>query len=152
MQTAKAHGLFVLLLGHVTKEGQIAGPRDLEHNVDVVIYLRHAFRLRLLFVPKNRFGAALLDPLMLMMDERGRLRESPHSPASITIVMGYTGAGAELAEAQSSVGLPRYGTRPQLNAPFLPLKKVKTVAQGTQRPAGHRADGSVVRDRLLPAR
>lgn len=80
-ENAKAQGLLTVLVGHVTKKGQIAGPKDLEHNVDCIVYIRRAFRLRPLFVPKNRFGPAVLDPLVLMMDERGRLRESPHVAA-----------------------------------------------------------------------
>lgn len=56
---AKSSGVSVFLVGHVTKEGQIAGPRVLEHIVDTVLYLEgdpfQAFRL--LRSVKNRFGA-----------------------------------------------------------------------------------------------
>ena len=55
---AKARGIAVLLVGHVTKDGSIAGPRVLEHLVDVVIQFegdRHS-RLRLVRAVKNRFG------------------------------------------------------------------------------------------------
>jgi DNA repair protein RadA/Sms len=64
VETAKGQGIVTILIGHVTKKGEIAGPRELEHNVDCVLYIRNAFRLRLLFVPKNRFGPARLDPLV----------------------------------------------------------------------------------------
>lgn len=126
-ENAKAQGLVTILIGHVTKKGQIAGPKDLEHNVDCVMYIRRAFRLRPFFVPKNRFGPALLDPMVLMMDEKGRLKESPHRAAKSTAVLGYAGIGEDLAEGQASVTLPRYGSRPELNAPFLPGKKVKQL-------------------------
>jgi DNA repair protein RadA/Sms len=126
-ESAKAQGLVTLLVGHVTKKGQIAGPRDLEHNVDCVLYIRRAFRLRPFFVPKNRFGPAVLDPIVLMMDDRGRLVESPHRAAKTSAVLGYAGIGDELAEGQASVSLPRYGSRPELNAPFLPGKKVRQL-------------------------
>ena len=56
---AKAHGIPVLLIGHVTKDGSIAGPRVLEHLVDVVCQFegdRHS-RLRLLRAVKNRYGS-----------------------------------------------------------------------------------------------
>ncbi|MEM7409934.1 MAG: DNA repair protein RadA [Myxococcota bacterium] len=57
--TAKAHGTALVLVGHVTKEGAIAGPRVLEHLVDVVLQFEgdrfHAFRL--LRAQKNRFGS-----------------------------------------------------------------------------------------------
>lgn len=126
-ENAKAQGIITLLIGHVTKKGQIAGPKDLEHNVDCILYLRRAFRLRPFFVPKNRFGPALLDPLVLVMDDHGRLKASPHRAARSTAVLGYAGIGEELAEGQASVSLPRYGSRPELNAPFLPNKKVKQL-------------------------
>ncbi len=126
-ENAKAQGLVSILIGHVTKKGQIAGPKDLEHNVDCVFYIRRAFRLRPFFVPKNRFGPAVLDPLVLMMDDKGRLQESPHAAVTSTSVRGYAGIGDELAEGQASVSLPRYGSRPELTAPFLPAKKVKQL-------------------------
>lgn len=126
-ENAKAQGLVLILIGHVTKKGQIAGPKDLEHNVDCVMYIRRAFRLRPFFVPKNRFGPAMLDPLVLMMDDRGRLKKSPHMAAKSSAVLGYAGIGEELAEGQASVTLPRYGSRPELNAPFLPAKKIKQL-------------------------
>ncbi len=126
-ENAKAQGLISILIGHVTKKGQITGPKDLEHNVDCVMYIRRAFRLRPFFVPKNRFGPAVLDPLVLMMDDKGRLKESPHMAAKSTAVLGYAGIGEDLAEGQASVTLPRYGSRPEINAPFLPGKKVKQL-------------------------
>ncbi len=58
IQTAKRRGISVLLVGHVTKDGSIAGPRALEHLVDVVIHFegdRHS-RLRLVRAVKNRYG------------------------------------------------------------------------------------------------
>ncbi len=58
MQHAKAHQAPLLLAGHVTKEGEIAGPRLLEHMVDVVLSLEgeRVTSLRLLRSVKNRFG------------------------------------------------------------------------------------------------
>jgi DNA repair protein RadA/Sms len=122
-ENAKAQGLLTILIGHVTKKGQIAGPKDLEHNVDCVLYIRRAFRLCPFFIPKNRFGPAVLDPIVLVMDEKGCLTESPHRAATSTAVFGYAGIGDELAEGRASVSLPRYGSRPELNAPFLPNKR-----------------------------
>jgi DNA repair protein RadA/Sms len=59
MQTAKTDGITALVSGHVTKEGNIAGPKVLEHIVDVVLYLEgEAFgAYRLLRSAKNRFGS-----------------------------------------------------------------------------------------------
>lgn len=57
---AKRLGICVLLIGHVTKQGQIAGPRILEHMVDTVLYFESdpASRYRFIRAVKNRFGAA----------------------------------------------------------------------------------------------
>ena len=57
---AKSSGTAVLLVGHVTKEGQIAGPRVLEHMVDTVLYFESdsGSRYRVIRSVKNRFGAA----------------------------------------------------------------------------------------------
>ncbi len=58
IQVAKSRGISTLLVGHVTKDGSIAGPRVLEHLVDVVVQFegeRHS-RLRLVRAVKNRYG------------------------------------------------------------------------------------------------
>lgn len=59
MRLAKTTGISIFLVGHVTKEGMLAGPRVLEHMVDTVLYLegdRHQF-FRILRGVKNRFGS-----------------------------------------------------------------------------------------------
>ncbi len=58
MNYAKAYGLTCFIIGHVTKEGQIAGPKILEHMVDTVIYFEgdQLGQYRMLRVMKNRFG------------------------------------------------------------------------------------------------
>lgn len=60
IQLAKSSGIAVVLVGHVTKEGVIAGPRMLEHMVDAVVYFEDeaGSRFRVLRSVKNRFGAA----------------------------------------------------------------------------------------------
>ena len=72
---AKQTGVPILLIGHVTKDGAIAGPRTLEHMVDVVLYLegeRHGDH-RLLRGVKNRFGAS--DELGVFVLDAGGMRE-----------------------------------------------------------------------------
>ena len=58
LETAKTTGVVIVLIGHVTKEGTVAGPKTLEHLVDTVVYLEgeryHSFRI--LRAVKNRFG------------------------------------------------------------------------------------------------
>ena len=59
MQIAKGLGITIFIVGHVTKEGNVAGPRVLEHMVDTVLYFegdRHA-SYRILRAVKNRFGS-----------------------------------------------------------------------------------------------
>lgn len=124
---AKNSGLCTLLIGHITKRGQVAGPKDLERNVDAMIYLRRAFRLRPLFVPKNRYGPAVFDPLVLTMDDSGKLSKAPHTTAQSSVVFGWSGIGENLTEAQAVVSLPRYGSNPELNAPSLPRARVKQL-------------------------
>jgi len=55
---AKIQGITVFLIGHITKDGQIAGPKTLEHMVDVVLYFQSEIKsdLRILRTEKNRFG------------------------------------------------------------------------------------------------
>jgi DNA repair protein RadA/Sms len=57
---AKRRGIAVILVGHVTKEGQIAGPRVVEHMVDTVLYFEgeRGHQFRILRAVKNRFGPA----------------------------------------------------------------------------------------------
>ena len=59
MEIAKKQGITTIIIGHVTKEGSIAGPRVLEHMVDTVLYLEgeRYFSYRILRAVKNRFGS-----------------------------------------------------------------------------------------------
>ena len=59
MQWAKPRNVPVFIIGHVTKEGTIAGPRVLEHMVDAVLYLEgdRYHQYRILRAVKNRFGS-----------------------------------------------------------------------------------------------
>jgi len=75
IRMAKQRGCTVVLVGHVTKDGQIAGPRVLEHMVDTVIYFEgdRGDRFRLLRAVKNRFGAT--DEIGVFEMSDGGLRE-----------------------------------------------------------------------------
>ncbi|WOI57321.1 DNA repair protein RadA [Palleronia sp. LCG004] len=72
---AKRHGISVVLVGHVTKEGQIAGPRVVEHMVDTVLYFEgeRGHQFRILRAVKNRFGPA--DEIGVFEMTGGGLRE-----------------------------------------------------------------------------
>ncbi len=72
LHAAKSSGTVIILIGHVTKEGNVAGPRTLEHLVDTVLYLEgdRYHQLRMLRAVKNRFGST--DELgMFEMSETG---------------------------------------------------------------------------------
>lgn len=86
---AKRRGVAVILVGHVTKEGQIAGPRVVEHMVDTVLYFEgeRGHQFRILRAVKNRFGPAdeigvfemtggglseVINPSALFLSERGQ--------------------------------------------------------------------------------
>ncbi len=59
LEAAKSSGVPIIIIGHVTKEGSVAGPKTLEHLVDTVLYLEgdHYHTYRILRAVKNRFGA-----------------------------------------------------------------------------------------------
>lgn len=125
---AKEHGITVILVGHITKGGAIAGPRSLEHNVDCVLYLRKAMRLRPLFVPKNRFGAERHEPLTLIMTSNGCLEKSKHVKAKASQAFGFLpGVPGDLIEVQALVKLPKYGDRAGIKAPYLPRQKLSQI-------------------------
>ena len=123
MQMAKGEGITVFVIGHVNKEGSIAGPKVLEHMVDCVLYFegeRHML-YRILRAAKNRFGAT--NEIGVFEMEDGGLTEVPNpseamlagrptgtSGTCVTCVM--EGIRPVLAEIQalvvpSSLGNPR---------------------------------------------
>ena len=72
VRLAKEEGIAVFIIGHVTKDGNIAGPRILEHMVDTVLYLEgdRSFQFRVLRTVKNRFGSTA-DSGLFVMEEDG---------------------------------------------------------------------------------
>jgi len=85
MQWAKSSGVAVFIAGHVTKEGAIAGPRVLEHIVDVVLYLEGEpfSAYRLLRSVKNRFGSTN-EVGVFEMQEKGMVEVSNPSQAFLS--------------------------------------------------------------------
>ena len=79
VRLAKRTGIAVLLIGHVTKAGSIAGPRVLEHMVDAVLYFESeaGSRYRVLRAVKNRFGAANELGVFVMTEEGMREVRNP---------------------------------------------------------------------------
>jgi DNA repair protein RadA/Sms len=81
IRLAKRRGFVLVLVGHVTKEGVIAGPRVLEHMVDTVLYFEgeRGHRFRILRAVKNRFGAT--DEIGVFEMSDGGLVEVPNPSA-----------------------------------------------------------------------
>jgi DNA repair protein RadA/Sms len=96
IRVAKERGFVLVLVGHVTKEGVIAGPRVLEHMVDTVLYFEgeRGHRFRILRAVKNRFGAT--DEIgVFEMSDRG-LVEVPNPSA---LFLGDRGGSAREQDA-----------------------------------------------------
>lgn len=122
----KMAGITVLLVAHVTKKGDVAGPKAMEHNVDCILVMRKAMIYRPMFVPKNRFGPAIFKPIPLEMDKTTTaLRLSPHSDSVSSVARSYLGRHIGIAEAQAAVSLPAYGSRGKITAPGLPRKEIE---------------------------
>jgi DNA repair protein RadA/Sms len=124
---ARAAGVTALLICHVTKKNEIAGPRALEHNIDCAWVLRKAMNYRPLFVPKNRFGPEACRPLPLEVDPvRVCLTVSPHASALTSVARSYL-PGLGTTEVQGAVTLPRWGTAARIMAPGLPRREIEQL-------------------------
>ncbi len=116
---AKDSGTAVFIIGHVTKEGQIAGPRILEHMVDTVLYFESdpGSRFRVVRAVKNRFGAANEIGVFAMVDQG--LKEV-RNPSAIFL------SRHEVPVAGSVITVAREGSRPML----VELQALLDEAQG----------------------
>ncbi|SDN63744.1 DNA repair protein RadA/Sms [Fictibacillus solisalsi] len=120
MRIAKTKGIAIFIVGHVTKEGAIAGPRMLEHMVDAVLYFEgerhHTYRI--LRAVKNRFGstneigvfemkelglAEVLNPSEIFLEERSK------GVAGSTVVASLEGTRPMLVEIQALVSPTSFG-------------------------------------------
>ncbi len=121
VEISQRAGIATFLVGHVTKEGALAGPKVLEHLVDVVLSFEgergHAFRA--LRAAKNRFGAATEVGLFEMAGDGLRevtqpsalfLAERPRHAAGSVVAATSEGARALLVEVQALVGHPHAGS------------------------------------------
>ena len=104
MQVAKARDVPIFLIGHVTKEGNVAGPRALEHMVDAVLYLEgeRYYSYRLLRAAKNRFGST---------NEVGVFEMTTDGLAEVTNPSAAFLAGRVARQPGSVVTAPVEGTR-----------------------------------------
>jgi len=129
MRLAKRGELTVFLVGHVTKDGSLAGPRVLEHMVDTVLYFEgeSSLNYRILRVVKNRFGATNEIGVFEMRGDglvevgeisayflSGRAKDSPGS----AVVCTMEGSRPLLVEAQALVTPTGYGTAQRVSTGY----------------------------------
>lgn len=143
---AKTSHTSVILVGHVTKEGSVAGPRILEHLVDVVLYLegQDQQNTRILRGAKNRFGATdeigifemqesglagIENPSKLFLEER--LKNIPGSVVTAAV----EGTRALLVEVQALTTKSFYGF-PQRRATGFDLNRLQLIIAVLQKRAG----------------
>jgi len=120
MRVAKTNGIAIFIVGHVTKEGAIAGPRLLEHMVDTVLYFEgerhHTYRI--LRAVKNRFGSTnemgifemkesgleeVLNPSEIFLEERSQ------GAAGWVVVASMEGTRPVLVELQALISPTSFG-------------------------------------------
>lgn len=144
-QLAKTTSTTVILIGHVTKEGSVAGPRTLEHLVDVVLYLEgeRFHNNRILRAAKNRFGATdeigifemtekgleeVKNPSKLFLEER--LKNVPGTVVTATI----EGTRSFLVEVQALTSTTIFGY-PQRRASGFDLNRLQLLVAILQKRA-----------------
>lgn len=154
MQRAKTQKIPILLIGHVNKEGNLAGPQVLTHLVDTVLFLEgdpfHQFRL--LRCTKNRFGA--VDEVgVFAMEEKGLIDVSNPSslflegraenPIGSVIVPVLEGTRVFLVEVQALTAYTQFGY-PKRTASGFDLNRLNIIIAALNRYANLKLDSSDV--------
>lgn len=129
MHTAKSYGIPILVVGHVNKDGAIAGPKVLEHIVDTVLYFEgeRNYSYRILRGVKNRFGSTneigvfemmqdglkeVENPSLLMLSGR------PKNTSGTCVACVMEGSRPILAEVQGLVTATGFGTPRRMSTGF----------------------------------
>jgi DNA repair protein RadA/Sms len=146
MRLAKDHGITTLIVGHVTKEGTIAGPRVLEHMVDTVLYFEgdteHAFRI--VRAVKNRFGSVSEIGVFEMREEglvgvdnpsAALLAQRPKDVSGSIVMATMEGSRPLLVEIQALVS-PTYLQMPRRLATGIDTPRLLQVLAVLERRAG----------------
>lgn len=146
LQMAKGEGTAVLLVGHVTKEGAIAGPRVLEHLVDTVLYFEgdrhHAYRI--LRATKNRFGSTNEIGVFEMAGaglvevpnpSAAFLSERPQAAPGSAVVCAIEGTRPLLVEVQALVSPTHFGM-PRRTAAGVDYNRLLVLLAVLERRAG----------------
>jgi DNA repair protein RadA/Sms len=142
MEFAKRSDCATFLVGHVTKDGSIAGPRLLEHLVDTVLYFEGdgGGEYRILRAYKNRFGSA--EEICVFRMDSGGLHEVSNPsqlflgaangrearPSGSCVVASIVGSRPVLVEVQALVGETGYGTPRRLAANLDPARLAMVIA------------------------
>ena len=136
---AKASQTAVFLVGHVTKDGAVAGPRVLEHMVDAVLYLEgeRYQHYRVLRAAKNRFGSTHELGVFEMLDSGLRevlnpseafLSDSVREVPGVAVVASLEGARPLLVEVQALVSTSFYGTPQRVTSGYDPRRLAVLLA------------------------
>lgn len=125
ISAAKMQGIATIMVGHVTKDGSIAGPRVLEHMVDVVLQCEgdKTRQLRILRAAKNRFGSTqeivvfsmtesglteIDNPSAYLLADRLKRLGLKQAPSGTAVIAGSEGSRSLLLEAQALVSKTSY--------------------------------------------
>ena len=137
LQFGKQNGTTIIIIGHVTKEGVLAGPKMLEHMVDTVLYLEGdpKYDYRILRSAKNRFGATH-EVGIFTMDESGLrevanpsemfLSERSRGIAGTTVYPSLEGTRPIMIEVQALVSPANFGT-PQRNVNGMDYRRLSML-------------------------
>ena len=133
LRVAKEHGVAIILVGHVTKDGAVAGPKVLEHLVDAVLLFEgeRGGELRILRAAKNRFGATSELGVFAMT---GRGLEAVEDPSALL-------GRDELGAVGSVVACTLEGSRPL-------LLEVQALVSTSELPQPRRLANGIDRNRL----
>ena len=137
LEVSKQNNVIIMIIGHVTKEGTIAGPKMLEHMVDTVLYLEgdDRYEHRILRAAKNRFGATN-EVGIFHMNENGLnevtnpsemfLSERSKNIPGTCIYPSLEGTRPILIEVQALVSTANFGT-PQRNVNGFDLRRLSML-------------------------
>ncbi len=146
MHLAKSSGLPIILIGHINKDGQIAGPKILEHMVDVVLQFEgdrnHMYRI--LRSIKNRFGSTNEIGIFEMLGDGLRevsnpsellLNEYSQSLSGVSVAAAMEGMRPFLIEVQALASTAAYGT-PQRSATGFDVRRLNMLLAVLEKRAG----------------
>jgi DNA repair protein RadA/Sms len=148
LKYAKITGIPVVLIGHITKDGTIAGPKVLEHIVDVVLYFEgdNNYVYRILRPVKNRFGSTSELGIFEMLETGLKEIANPsgmfinqHGEAlsGVSIAATVDGARPFLIETQALVSSAVYGT-PQRSSTGFDIRRLNMLLAVLEKRAGFR--------------